>query len=129
MYTNAENAAAIQDVVDYCDQIDVKKQADSGRRLLTMGDVPGFYWMFKMPSALSHDWPDMNTYPAAQMETDLNAIASGNTELPLVIVRTEDPETLEAQEAAKWELLTEWVEANPYEEVLNNGVYRIYDIR
>lgn len=129
MYTNADNAAAIQDVVDYCNEIDTDAQALRGRRLLTMGDVPGFYWIFGMPSALSHDWPDMNTYPAVQMETDLAQIASMNVEPPLVIVRTEDPESLEAQEAEKWALLMGFVEEYHYEEVLNNGVYRIYDIQ
>jgi len=128
MYTNAENAAAIQDVVDYCNVIDTKAQAKKGRRLLTMGDLPGLYWILDMPSALSHDWPDMNTYPIAQMETDLLQITSMNVGPPLVIVRIEDPESLDAQEALKWELLTDWVEEGSYEKVLDNGVYQIYDM-
>ena len=129
MYTNAENAAALQGVVDYCNENDVSGQAAAGRKLLTMGDLPGLYWILQMPSALSHDWPDMNTYPLAQMETQLAQIASEHTEYPLVIVRNEDPETLEEQEARKWQLLEDWVGQNQYQEVFNNGTYRIYDIK
>lgn len=127
MYTNAENAAAIQDVVDFCNEIDTNAQAQRGRKLLTFGDVPGFHWIFGMPSALSHDWPDMNTYPLSQMETDLMQIASMDVEGPLVIVRTEETETLEELEQKKWTLLESWIAKNGYHEVLNNGVYRIYD--
>ena len=129
MYTNAENAEALQGVVDFCNATDTAAQAEAGRKLLTLGDLPGFYWMLGMQSALSHDWPDMNTYPLAQMETDLAQLASEKEEAPLVIVRMEDQESLDDQERQKWELLENWMKENHYQEVFENQQYRIYDLQ
>ena len=70
---NRANAEQLQDVVDY--YAEHADELEENSRLLTFGDVPGFCWLFDLPSALSHDWPDMNTYPAETMRTDLEALS------------------------------------------------------
>ncbi|MDO4294184.1 MAG: hypothetical protein Q4C65_13280 [Eubacteriales bacterium] len=125
-YTNRENAQALQDVVDYYNENGLAARAAAGERLLTFGDVPGFCWLFDMPSALSHDWPDMDTYPAAQMETDLAALTAAG-EKPPVILCPGKVEEDEPQELLKWSLLQEFLAAGGYELRMDNGTYRIYE--
>lgn len=121
--TNAQNAAALQDVVDFVNDNDLEK---SFRTLITFGDVPGFGWIFDMPSELSHDWPDMNTYPAETMERDLEDIRYKNHGLPVVMVNDSNVDFEEEAEAAKWELLQGFLEEYGYEAQMDNGTYRIY---
>lgn len=128
VYTNASNAQALQDVVDYFNENELAADAKRGRKLLTFGDVPGFCWIFDMPSGLlSHDWPDMNTYPAAQMREDLERIRYMDSEPPLVLLCPEKVDFEDEQEAEKWELLQEFLEG--YELKMDNGIYQIYDLQ
>ncbi len=66
VFTNAENAAALQDVIDFYNT-DMREE-DS---LLAFGDVPGWCWVLDLHPALCHDWPDLDTFPVARMGTDL----------------------------------------------------------
>ena len=95
--------------------------------MIPFGDVPGFCWLFDMPSALSHDWPDMNTYPAEKMWEDLGAIRSMSSEPPAVIVNEGNVDLEEPQEAKKWEALQAFLQENGYECRMDNGTYRIYE--
>ena len=125
--TNAQNAAALQDVVDYAAENGWEEDAARSRKMITFGDVPGFCWLFDMPSALSHDWPDMNTYPAEKMREDLGAIRSMSSEPPAVIVNEGNVDLEEPQEAKKWEALQAFLQENGYECRMDNGTYRIYE--
>ena len=122
--TNRANAEQLQDVVDY--YAEHADELEENSRLLTFGDVPGFCWLFDLPSALSHDWPDMNTYPAETMRTDLEALSQAG-EKPLVILCPGKVDTEDAQETQKWELLQEFLAQNAYEMKLDNGTYQIYE--
>lgn len=120
--TNAQNAAALQDVVDFINENDL----DEGfRTLITFGDVPGFGWIFDMPSELSHDWPDMDTYPAETMRRDLEMIVYKNSDLPMVIVNPSKVDLEKEQEALKWQLLQDFMK-DGYELKLDNGTYQIF---
>lgn len=121
--TNAENAASLQDVVDF---INDSGLGEGYLTLITFGDVPGFGWIFDMPSELSHDWPDMNTYPVETMRQDLENIPYQNHGLPLVIANFSNVDLEEEQEAAKWQLLQNFMEDYEYEAQMDNGVYQIY---
>lgn len=125
--TNAANAADLQDVVDYYLENDLAADAARGRKLITFGDVPGFYWLLEMPSAFSHDWPDMNTYPAAKMKEELEQIHFMDAEPPLVIVSAAKVDLQEAQEAEKWAMLQDYLA--DYELKMDNGTYQIYDLK
>lgn len=120
--TNAENAAALQNVVDFMNESGL---AEGYRTLITFGDVPGFGWIFDLPSELSHDWPDMNTYPAETMRRDLENIQYTDHDLPLVMVSPLNVDTEDEQEALKWSLLQEFIK-DDYELELDNGTYQIF---
>lgn len=124
--TNSANAEAIQDVVDYYNE-NLADDAKRSGKLLTFGNVPGFCWMFDMAPALSHDWPDLNTYPAAMMEKDLAELERMDSENPAVIICPGRVESEDAQEIQKWTLLQEFLEHNGYELKMDNGVYQIYE--
>lgn len=123
VWTNAENAKALQDAVDFYNENGFSQGCQT---LITFGDVPGFGWVFDMPSELSHDWPDMNTYPAETMRQDLENIRLFNHELPMVIVNASNVDMEEEQEAVKWELLQNFMEEYSYEVQMDNGTYQIY---
>lgn len=121
--TNAQNAADLQDVVDFVNESRIAKRWQT---LITFGDVPGFGWMFDMPSELSHDWPDMNTYPAETMKQDLDNIRFVDHDLPVVMLNPSNVDMEESQEAVKWELLQNFMEEYDYELQMDNGTYQIY---
>lgn len=127
--TNAANAAALQDLIDYYNENGLAEDAARARGLITFGDVPGLNWLFEMPSALSHDWPDMDTYAAGQMEADLQAIRYRSSQPPLVIVNPSKVDTRQPQEAEKWAALQNYLEESGYEIKMDNGTYQIYDFR
>lgn len=127
VYTNAENAAALQDVINYFNENDLKADAKRSRGLITFGDVPGLCWLFDMHPGLSHDWPDMDTYPAAQMEQDFLNIISMNSKPPLVITNAGNVDFENPHEVRKWELLQAYLSG--YEKKLDNGIYQIYDLK
>ncbi len=128
VWTNRENAAALQDVVDFMESNRLTG-AYGWQPILTFGDVPGFGWLFDMPSALSHDWPDMDTYPAARMEEDLEALAYRDTALPVVITDRLGVDFENEQEAKKWELLEAFLRQWNYTLQMDNGTYQIYTVK
>lgn len=119
--TNAANAESLQDVVDFINENELNGRYE----MITFGDVPGFCWLFDMPSALSHDWPDMNTYPAAKMQEDLESLRRKDI-LPIVITNFSNIDFESGQEAKKWQMLEEFLQECEYVSVLDNGTYQIY---
>lgn len=119
--TNAANAESLQDVVDF-----VNQNVQGMQTVITFGDVPGFGWLFDMPSELSHDWPDMNTYPVGTMRQDLEGVRYKNHGLPLIMINPSNVDFEDGQESAKWELLQDFMEEYGYGTALDNGTYQIY---
>lgn len=124
--TNRDNAEEIQAVVDYYNE-NLTNDAERGRTLLTFGNVPGFCWVFDMAPALSHDWPDLNTYPVGTMEKDLAELERAESEKPAVMICPGRIELEDAQEIQKWALVQEFLGRNGYELKLDNDIYQIYE--
>lgn len=124
--TNRANAEEIQAVVDYYNE-NLADDAERGRTLLTFGNVPGFCWVFDMAPALSHDWPDLNTYPVGTMEKELAELERAESEKPAVMICPGRIELEDAQEIQKWALVQEFLGRNGYELKLDNGIYQIYE--
>ena len=122
VWTNREAAAALQDVVDFMEN-EPRSGADS---ILTFGDVPGFGWLFDMPSALSHDWPDLDTYPASRMEEDLQNLKERGGLPPVIVTNAAGVDLQKEQEAVKWGLLQDFVQEQEYTLRMDNGTYQIY---
>ncbi len=126
--TNAANAAALQGLIDYYNENGLKEDTVRSRGLITFGDLPGVNWLYGMPSGLSHDWPDMNTYSAEQMKVDLEQIRYRNSKPPLVVLNPSKVDLEEPQEAQKWAALQDYLANNGYEIKMDNGTYQVFDI-
>lgn len=121
MYTNEENAEMIAGILDAA----AENGWDSETGLLAAGDVPGLHYVLDMPWALSHGWPDLDTYPAAKMEEDLEALAEAGN-LPVVIIKEKDPEAMSKPETEKLELLQRFLSGQHYTERAVSGACHIY---
>ena len=120
MKTRAENAESLSGLADYAENHSL-----AGRDLIAFGSAPGLHFILDMPPGISHCWPDLDTYPAAQMKEELDGLASSGQELPVVIVYKENGEVPE--ETEKWELLTGFLEEGGYGLRYENGGYRVYE--
>lgn len=125
IYTNQGSAAALQDVVDFMEENRLTG-AYGQRTILTFGDVPGFGWLFDLPSFLSHDWPDMDTYPVQKMQEELAAARFRDSGLPILLTHAAGVDLETGQEAQKWELLQDFIQEWDYVLRLDNGTYQIY---
>ena len=125
VWTNETDAGALQDVVDYMEANGLTGR-DHWQSILTLGDVPGFGWLFDMPSFLSHDWPDMDTYPAERMEEELASALYRDSGLPVILTSAAGVDQEMPQEAEKWRILQDFIEEFHYEKRMDNGVYQIY---
>ncbi len=89
METRAENADALTGLVDF---LGIYGATDS---LITFGNAPGLHFMLDQGLAISHGWPDLDTYPVTQWREELSALsqaltAPGSTlERPMVILYKE----------------------------------------
>lgn len=80
MYTTKERAESLTDLADY-----VASQDYEGRRFLFYGNVPGLSYVLNKPCALSHTWPDLDTYEYEVLLTDLSLL----TKRPVFITSLE----------------------------------------
>lgn len=119
MRTREENAGSLTGLVAFA-----KEQSFAGTSLVTFGSAPGLHFILDMPPGISHCWPDLDTYPAAQMEEELNGLLASGEALPAVIVYKENGEMPE--ETEKWKTLTAWMEEGGYGLVFENEGYQVY---
>ena len=120
MKTRAENAEGLSGLADYA-----KSNSLAGRSLITFGSAPGLHFILDMPPGISHCWPDLDTYPAAQMQEELDGLAASGQELPVVIVYKENGELPE--ETRKWEILTGFLAEGGYGLRYENVGYQVYE--
>ncbi len=120
MKTRAENAEGLSGLADYA-----KSNSLAGRSLITFGSAPGLHFILDMPPGISHCWPDLDTYPAAQMQEELDGLAASGQELPVVIVYKENGELPE--ETRKWEILTHFLAEGGYGLRYENVGYQVYE--
>ena len=82
MKTRAENAESLSGLADYAENHSL-----AGRDLIAFGSAPGLHFILDMPPGISHCWPDLDTYPAAQMKEELDYDASSH---PMTYFRSID---------------------------------------
>ena len=122
MRTRKENAESLSGLSAFA-----KEQSLAGTSLITFGSAPGLHFILDMPPGISHCWPDLDTYPAAQMEEELKGLLASGGTLPAVIVYKENGE-LPAQ-TEKWEVLTGYLEEGGYGLLYENSGYLVYEGR
>ncbi len=126
MYTNAENAASLQGVVDFVNRMPL----GSGQRLLTYGTVPGMGYILDMAPALSTGWADLDTYPYERFVLDMEQAADNGWPVILLGRHPEpvtDSRAAREQAAKKEALLAAFMEENQYRKVFENQDYSIYE--
>lgn len=74
MYTNRENAEALETLTAYCRENKITKE--NGKKALLYGDVPALSCFLELPSALSTTWADLASYTLPTMEKDIAVLES-----------------------------------------------------
>lgn len=73
------------------DALNRSENVEDGAKLLTWGNIPGFYYILDMPPALPTLWPDLESYPYKEFSKGLNKLADDDT-LPVIIMSAEEAE-------------------------------------
>ena len=120
---NTVNTAALQEVNDYLNQNDLKH-----RKAISYGFIPGMMYVFEEECALSHSWPDLDSFPTEELAADLEEI-SFSTDLPVFFYTAEyeDLTKINPDEAKndKQRLMIDFLQRNSYREVMRNDRYVI----
>ena len=117
MKTQEINAVNLSGLLGYAEENGLK-----GRSLITFGNAPGLNFLLDMPLSITHGWPDLDTYPAQQMEEEL----LGLQEEPAVIIYKEHGELPE--ESAKWDALQLFLSEKEYILTYENDGYQVYTL-
>lgn len=115
MKTRSRNADQLTGLLEYAGQNGL-----SGLPLVAFGNAPGLHFLLDMPPGLTHAWPDLDTYPAAQMEEELGQLKEG----AVVIIYKENGEL--PSDSEKMQALTAWLDDKKYIPVYENEGYLIY---
>ncbi len=124
MKTTPDNAEALSGLSGATEQYGL-----TGKKLLTYGNVPGLHVILGMEPALSNTWPDLDSYPVAQLKEDLQALDEAEI-CPVIIIgkrdsaqALEEPDTPAGQKAV---LLTDYMEEGAYSLVYENEEFALY---
>lgn len=115
MKTRSLNAERLSGLLDYAGLNGL-----SGRSLVAFGNAPGLHFLLDMPPALTHAWPDLDTYPAAQMKEELEQL----DEETVVIIYKENGSL--PSDSEKMQALMLWLAGENYLPVFENDGYVIY---
>lgn len=89
METRTENAESLTGLVEFLQENGLCAGGDGEnaalendvqqRSLLTFGNAPGLNFILDMPLAISHGWPDLDTYPEVMMKEELDGLSAAMT--------------------------------------------------
>ena len=113
IYTNAENAKTLTDLISYCNENKL-----IGQETVFYGDAPGLSFILQMPSAISTTWPDLDSYSIADFQKELEESMPS-----LIIMRDIEPSTVNAE--TKLDILNTYLEENEYTSIYENSAYKI----
>ena len=131
MHTTPANAQEIAQIADYF--------ADHQGKLLAYGNIPGLHYVLSMEPVLSNLWPDLDSYPAAQMQEEL-AAAQERGDFPAIVVSGEMKDRLQLEKdnpsesgpdptgtPDKAEMLKEFLTENGYRAVHEQARFTVYE--
>lgn len=127
MYTYSENAEELEKLYAY-----LYAKELTGAELITMGNLPGFYYYLDMPCAVSVLWPDLNTSSGKTFQADLQAVTLEMEQgeiPPVVIVSADLAKRLESgnAEGEKEEALQVFLVENGYENGYAGARYAVFE--
>lgn len=124
MRTTDDNAALLSELGVFMAQ----DQAIQDLDLILYGDIPALSYYLNRPTAISHAWPDLDSYPAATFGSELsdiaNAVEKGERVPPLVIIRADMREFLSIP--IKRIFLDNYKQQLGYSEVFRNRRFVVY---
>ena len=128
MHTTPQNAARTSALGEALQTI-VQEGNGPGRYVMTDGAItfgnnPGVSYVFDLAPALSTLWPDLDSYPAAEMEKELKGLRESG-KAPLII-ETSDAEDMDGAAGEKYELLRAFKESEGYEALFKNDDFLVY---
>ena len=143
MYTSRENAETIEELTLFC-----KENGLIGKEVILYGGsamaegIPGLSYYLKMPVAISNSWPELESYPYATMEREVEALLADVDKKPVLLVSTkvaawllEDVQAMNGlgvdieryNQDKKLQLIRRLVQEKGYQETFVNAKYVIYE--
>lgn len=109
------------------------QEPSSAASLITFGNAPGLHYLLDLMPALTHGWPDLDTYPSDQMKAELDGAAL-LPQRPLVILYQENGRSLEEEVAQspslekqkKWQYLQDFLRDGGYTLRYENEGFRVF---
>lgn len=132
IYTTKENAESLEELAQY-----IYGEKLMGREAVFYGNCPGLSYLFQMPYGLENAWPDLDSFPIAVMEENLEEISTRKTTYkdtketpayenhPMIFVfRKVEPESDAAE--AKLEMLHNYMLKQNYQQCFENRWFQVY---
>lgn len=125
MRTGSSNAESLSSLKNYIDT----NEKDASEVIL-FGNIPGIAYCTGLECAISHTWPDLDSYPYDEMRSDLDKVKG----TPLVIVHVDYDGIdkgldYEGPVGKKTDLITSFLHAGNYREVFRNSTYIVYSVK
>ena len=120
MYTTAERAEALTGLSEYLRDFDRDQT-----RAVFFGDVPGLAYLMDLRCAVSHTWPDLDTYLASTFEQELS-----EAEGPILLITSADmAESLTEGKADsdKEKILVAYIVKNGYCKTYSNESFAVFE--
>lgn len=141
---NAENLSGLLDFMENQEEAadSLLRLADQDRRgqepssaasLITFGNAPGLHYLLDLAPALTHSWPDLDTYPSDQMKVELDEAAL-LSQRPLIILYQENGRDLEeeivqslsTEKQKKWRYLQDFLQDGGYTLLYENEGFQVF---
>lgn len=122
--TNADHAKDLQEINDYLNENQLKRQ-----KAISFGFIPGVLYVFEEECALTHSWPDLDSFPTEEFISDLEGISeSGNLPIVFSAAEYQDLTKTKPEEAKteKQKLMIQFMLLHGYKETFRNGRYVVY---
>lgn len=122
--TTEEKAGLIQGLSDH-----VKKNGSSGKDVLIYGYAPALAFYLDLKPVIT-TWPDLDSYGVTLMERDISdlkkMIASGDHDLPLIIIDEKGAAEQREHNLAKWEIISGFIDEYGYTADYDNGRFTVF---
>ena len=120
IYTTGQNARIITELCDYA------HDDSSIKSMVYWGNCPGLAYILRIPSEIGTTWPDLDSYPAEDLEAELNLITDRQAKGRTALVWRAYSEYSGRNTEEKENMIKDFIELNHMRVVFENEEYRIY---
>ncbi len=122
--TEAKSAQSLQELNDYLDKNQLKHQ-----KAICYNDTPGLFFYMEEECAISHSWPDLDSFPTEELKEDLERLNSEEV-YPLFFGKADRDNYLTVDlsdlEKEKDKLFAQFLRENHYTIVFQNEKFVLY---